>query len=96
MHFLDGPCSYLFFVGKKILDVKGKLSMTQGKCVSEDKDAFQNIMDVFSEYEIKMRAGGLRTNMTEAFKILTAKKSLDPLFPRDFPFYLILANRIHW
>lgn len=45
---------HTFFVGKKFLDVKGKLSMTQGKCVSEDKDAFQNIMDVFSEYEIKV------------------------------------------
>lgn len=45
---------HTFFVGKKFLDVKGKLSVTQGKCVSGDKDAFQNIMDVFSEYEIKV------------------------------------------
>lgn len=45
---------HTFFVGKKFLDVKGKLSVTQGKCVSEDKDAFQNIMDIFSEYEIKV------------------------------------------
>ena len=45
---------------------------------------------------LQNKAGGLQSNMTEAFRILSAKKSLDTLFPRDFPFYLILAKRILW
>ena len=45
---------YLSLLGKRFLDVKVKLSMAPGKCVSEDRGTFQNVMDVFREYEIKV------------------------------------------
>ena len=34
--------------------MKVMLSKAQGKCVSEDRDTFQNVMDVFHEYEINV------------------------------------------
>ena len=46
-------------------------------------------------FPMQVKAGGWKSNMTEAVKILGSKKNLDAMFAKDFPFYLILAFRMH-